>query len=868
MNWAFSNGRISRHLIFAIVLCSSLVTILTTAVQLYFDYRRDLFSIRGQMDRIEAVHLASLVESLWIFDGVRIQTQIDGIERLTDVEYVAVREGENVSWTSGNRQSQRVITAEFPLIRQHPRGDRALGVLEIVASLDDVFSRLIDKALVILATNAFKTFLVAGFMLVLFQYVVTRHLTKIAQYARRATFEGTTEPLYLDRPQIRRWGENELDDVATAINHMTTNLRKSWEAQRDSEERFKDIANASADWFWEMGPDLRFTYISERFFEITGFRPEERIGTPRTHYVDPTDREADAKKWAAHLADLETHRPFKNFEYAFTSSTGRVCHARISGTPIFDLNGEFLGYRGAGTDVTERKRTEEALRTSEEKFITALNNSSEAIALYDADDCLVLWNDVYQRHRTGQPSSLLEPGLKFENLVRARAYSGEVPTAIGREEDYVAERLERHRHPGESFETQRRGGWYRYREHRTPDGGTMIVISDITDLRQRESELIKAQEIAKVGSWTWHLDEGGMIGVSDEYLRIIGFPPDQPPKNQAEFNRHIHPDDLERIVKVFDEAVSLPSDFEVEYRFVRPDGKMRHIVELGELVYDDSGRAIGHAGTIQDITDRKQAEQEIQKLNEDLERRVEERTAELRAAQDTLLRNERLSTLGQLTATVSHELRNPLGVIRTSAFTLRGKLAGEDPRAERTLDRIERNVVRCDRIIDELLDFTRISQLEPEPTFLDAWLEETLNEQTLHSGVALRLAFDRPNIAVSFDHDRFRRAIINVFDNACQAMIGVGLEDADSEENTLTVRTQEHDGRVEVIFEDTGPGIPPDVYEKIFEPLYSTKGFGVGLGLPVVKHIMEQHGGGIEIESEEGRGTRVCLWLPTSPSAD
>jgi len=97
-------------------------------------------------------------------------------------------------------------------------------------------------------------------------------------------------------------------------------------------------------------------------------------------------------------------------------------------------------------------------------------------------------------------------------------------------------------------------------------------------------------------------------------------------------------------------------------------------------------------------------------------------------------------------------------------------------------------------------------------------------------------------------------------------MIGEVTEDADTDECALTVRTQENDDRIEVIFEDTGPGIAPDVYQKIFEPLYSTKGFGVGLGLPVVKHIMEQHNGGIEIESEQGRGTRVCLWLPTSLS--
>ena len=211
-------------------------------------------------------------------------------------------------------------------------------------------------------------------------------------------------------------------------------------------------------------------------------------------------------------------------------------------------------------------------------------------------------------------------------------------------------------------------------------------------------------------------------------------------------------------------------------------------------------------------------------------------------------------------------MRNPLGVIRASAFTLRNELADGEPRVARAVNRIDRNIVRCDRIIDELLDFTRISQLQPELTLLDSWLEETLNEQTLPSGVALRWGFDMPNLEVPFDRDRFRRAVINVFDNACQAIAAVGLENSGSEEGTLTVRTRAHDGRADVVFEDTGPGMPHDVYEKIFEPLYSTKGFGVGLGLPVVKQIMELHGGDVEIESEVGRGTRVCLWLPNGPS--
>ena len=227
-----------------------------------------------------------------------------------------------------------------------------------------------------------------------------------------------------------------------------------------------------------------------------------------------------------------------------------------------------------------------------------------------------------------------------------------------------------------------------------------------------------------------------------------------------------------------------------------------------------------------------------------------------------VLRQERLATLGQLTATVSHELRNPLGVIRTSAFIIKEGRTDTNPRVPRALERIERSVIRCDRIIDELLDFTRTSELEPEPTPLDSWLDSTLSEQALPSEVELRRNFNVVGIDIAIDRDRFRRAVINVFDNACQAMTDPAAKHDGDTDHILTVTTRVSDDRVEIIFEDNGPGIPAEVRPMIFEPLFSTKGFGVGLGLPAVKQIMEQHGGGVDIDSVPGQGARVRLWLP------
>jgi len=390
-------------------------------------------------------------------------------------------------------------------------------------------------------------------------------------------------------------------------------------------------------------------------------------------------------------------------------------------------------------------------------------------------------------------------------------------------------------------------------------------------LRDSEARLSKATEMAKIGYWVWDEIENKSIYCSDEMAKMYGV------STGAELSAMtishavdldwVHPEDRERVEQAMQTSTDENRGFDIEHRIINVSGEVRNLHVIEEPIYDEQGQLIRSSGTTQDITELKQAEEEIRKLNADLEHRVEARTAELREAQAGLLRQERLAVLGQLTATVSHELRNPLGVIRTSAYVARENQNNSEPRVVRALERIERSVIRCDRIIDELLDFTRISTPDPESTYIDAGLAETLSEQHLPGQIELNWDFGLPDTVVPFDRDRLRRAVINVFDNACQAMTSEdGMENADLKLPVLTVATRNTNDRVELIFEDSGPGIPDDMLVQIFEPLFSTKGFGVGLGLPVVKQIMEQHQGGVEIESEEGRGTRVCLWLPHDQS--
>jgi signal transduction histidine kinase len=234
----------------------------------------------------------------------------------------------------------------------------------------------------------------------------------------------------------------------------------------------------------------------------------------------------------------------------------------------------------------------------------------------------------------------------------------------------------------------------------------------------------------------------------------------------------------------------------------------------------------------------------------------------LRQAQAKLLRQERLSALGQLTATVAHEIRNPLGTVRTAIFAISDAIERQETeRVQRATQLAERNIVRCDNIIRQLLDYTRERELQLRLTPIDPWLNTVLDEQTIPGDLACTRKLTA-GVQVAIDQEHLRRAVINVVENALQAM-----QEQAAPVHQLTIHTRvvriEAGPRLEIQVQDTGPGIPGDALPRLFEPLFSTKSFGVGLGLPTVKNIMEQHCGGVEINNREvGPGTTVTLWLP------
>jgi signal transduction histidine kinase len=228
-----------------------------------------------------------------------------------------------------------------------------------------------------------------------------------------------------------------------------------------------------------------------------------------------------------------------------------------------------------------------------------------------------------------------------------------------------------------------------------------------------------------------------------------------------------------------------------------------------------------------------------------------------------LIQSERLSAIGQVTATVAHELRNPLSAIRNSIYAFKEMNKGLE--LQRPIERIERSVSRCDRIIGELLDYTRMRDLRRSNTWFDKWLAEVLDDQILPEGVTLVRNLAAPGQRISFDTDRMRQVVINLIENAAQAMT---IAEDHSDEHRIVVTTAARPDSFELVIADNGCGIAADILPKVFEPLFSTKSFGTGLGLPMVKQAVEQHGGTVDMTSEFGKGTRVTIELPHRAAQD
>jgi PAS domain S-box-containing protein len=382
-----------------------------------------------------------------------------------------------------------------------------------------------------------------------------------------------------------------------------------------------------------------------------------------------------------------------------------------------------------------------------------------------------------------------------------------------------------------------------------------IIKKQEAELAQKEARYRALAESAPVG--IWHVDEGGKTVFCNRQLVEL-FAMDESGIQNLNANTVL------KASVGFEVSRMVEHGSRSDMNLVLPHGMQGRVILAASpwLLSDEQRTTILSFADISKVSDLETINEQVVTLNKELAAKMKE----LRSAQDEVIRKGKMAQLGQLTATVAHEIRNPLGAIRTSAFLLERKLRGKELGIESQLERINNGVVRCDDIITQLLDFARSKKLELLPTAIDAWLTELVEQeaQNLPARLNIILELGLGELAVGLDKTRLSRAVINLLSNASEAMVGKGKENLTQGalEPQIKILTKLTARGVEVMVEDNGPGMTAEILARIREPLFTTKSFGTGLGIPAIEQIIEQHHGGLDIWSEPGRGAKFTLWWP------
>ncbi len=291
-------------------------------------------------------------------------------------------------------------------------------------------------------------------------------------------------------------------------------------------------------------------------------------------------------------------------------------------------------------------------------------------------------------------------------------------------------------------------------------------------------------------------------------------------------------------------------EIEYETRHRTKDGSIKSIL-VSCRVIKLRGKIFLHC-IFHDITMRKEMEEQLEKYSNHLEEIIQKKTNQLAEAQAQLVKSERLSAIGELAGMVGHDLRNPLAGIKNATFYLKRKDKELPVQSKEMLEIINKCIEYSNKIINDLLDYSKEIQLERKATSLKCLLSEVLSTVQVPEKVKIVNKFSE-TILLEVDNDKLERVFVNLIKNAFDAM---------PEGGTLTITGKEENEQLQLSFFDTGIGIPDDVLPKIFSPLCTSKAQGMGFGLAICKRLIEAHGGTITVQTEKGKGTTFTVKLP------
>jgi len=659
------------------------------------------------------------------------------------------------------------------------------------------------------------------------------------------------------------------------------------EALLDSEQKLRAVIHGSPIPQFFIDRNHTVIYWNKALAELTGIKPEEVISTKKhwlAFYSEKRPCLADLLLDGAFEAIPEIYQEkFKHCDPAIRTcdvtdffpklgKNGKWIH--FTAAEIVDAKGNIIGAIETLEDITGQKRAVEALRESEEKYRSLIDITDTGYVIIDGDGRVLDSNPEYARltgHKTpreikGRNVTEWTAGHDLERNVEEIRKCLKIGQIRNLEVDYVNA-------DGRITPVELNASFMR-----TSQGTRIVTLCrDITERRKSEKALLESE--AKYRA---------IIDAFEGYIYICS------PDYRIEFMN-----------KKFIERTGYDATGEscytalhgldsvcpwcvndrvqkgetVRWEINSPKDNRWYYVVNTPICHTDG--AISKQSMIIDITGRKQTEEDIRRLNEKLEQTVEERTRQLVEAQEELVQREKLATIGLLAGNMGNELLNPLGVMNNAVFFLKMILSDADITVKGYLDMIKREIGNSEKIISDLLDFARTRSPQTRAIAAREMIIGIFDNFAVPGNVIVSLDLPEWLPLLKIDPLQIGQVFQNLITNAVQAMpkggllridarpvSGSMLKVQDSEEKTVepqTFNSAPDADFVAITVEDTGVGISPDNMRKLFQPLFTTKPRGIGLGLAVCKNLVTANKGRIEVVSHMEKGTTFTVILPAAP---
>jgi len=657
----------------------------------------------------------------------------------------------------------------------------------------------------------------------------------------------------------RSFGETVfLTPQSTSVRFYAYDIteRKLAEQALLKNERIYRAIGESIDYgIWICSPDGRNTYASDSFLHLVGITQEQCSDFGWGAVLHPDDMERTIEAWK------ECVRVGGNWdiEHSFLGMDGQWHPILARGVPVRDDTGNITCWAGINLDISRIKDAEKNLRESEERHRLLAETMLQGVVHQDAKGTIISMNPAAERilgksredflgnnsfkveHHTIRENGERFPGIEHPAMVALRTGQPVQDVVMG----VFNPKLDDYR-------------WINinavpvFRPNDKCPSEVYTVFEDTTErkqadgiLHQKEERLRLALEAAQMAAWDWHLPSGNVIW-NDMHYRMMGYKPGEVQPSYQAWASRVHSDDIDSVQRRIQECMAGRLVYTAEFRTNWPDGTIRWLESRGEIEYNANTEPQRFYGVMLDITERKQAEEMLNKFNEELEKQVMERTAELRDKDQMLLIQNRQAAMGEMIGNIAHQWRQPLNTLGLKIQSLLHFYdLGEFNREylAKSVSSSMELILHMSETIDDFRNYFKPEKDKVQFKLSEAiantlsFLKDSFNNEHIKIEVITK---DDP--AVNGYRNEFAQVILNILNNARDALIERAIGDPQ-----IKITTYSEGDRAVVTISDNAGGIPEEILQKIFDPYFTTKGpqDGTGVGLFMSKAIIETNMGGM-----------------------